>query len=86
MLTISTSPGCRIARWGWQLSSQIRSHGQDPRHDLFEGWRTLGIEGAQEEKVLPHVVGLLGGQDEDEETGSLCLQRTATAVQRRHDA
>lgn len=73
MLTTNTSPGCRFARWGWQLQRKISSCRQEPWHDSVERWCSLSRQGTKEEEVLSDVVGLFGGQDEDEETGPVCL-------------
>ena len=73
MLTTNTSPGCRFARWGWQLQRSISSCRQEPWHDFVERWCSFGWQRTKEEEVLSDVVGLFAGQDEDEETGCVCL-------------
>ncbi len=76
MLTISTSPRCRFARWGWQLHHKTQSCGvgwQRSWNDTLKGRCPLSRQGPEEEEALPNVMGLLDRKDEDEEKGVVCV-------------
>lgn len=89
MLTINTSPGCRSARWGWQLNYKIWPSDlwwERSGHDTFQRRCSTGREGATQEEVLPGLMGLFERPNEDEETSFVCVRWIQASVEGRHDA